>query len=30
MDRLDCGILTKTALWMWAEHGQLPEGSGWV
>jgi hypothetical protein len=30
MDRLDCGILTKTALWMWAEHGQLPEGGGWV
>ena len=29
MDRLDCGTLTKTALWMWAEHGHLPEGSGW-
>jgi len=30
MERLDCGILTKTALWMWAEHGELPEGSGWT
>lgn len=30
MDRLDCGILTKSALWMWAEHGQLPEGNGWM
>lgn len=30
MDRLDCGIQTKSALWMWAEHGQLPESGGWV
>lgn len=30
MDRLDCGILTKSALWMWVERGQLPEGDGWV
>jgi hypothetical protein len=30
MDRLTCGILTKNALWMWAEHGQMPEGGGWV
>lgn len=30
MERLDCGILTKTALWMWAEHGELPEGGGWT
>ena len=30
MERLDCGITTKTALWAWAEHGQLPEGDGWT
>lgn len=30
LDRLDCGTLTKSALWTWAEHGQLPEGDGWV
>jgi hypothetical protein len=30
MDRLDCGAMTQSALWMWTEHGQLPEGSGWV
>ncbi|MFM1965267.1 MAG: hypothetical protein RL134_992 [Actinomycetota bacterium] len=30
MDRLDCGGMTQSALWMWAEHGQLPEGGGWV
>lgn len=30
MDRLNCGTLTKSALWMWTEHGQLPEGAGWV
>lgn len=30
MDRLDCGIQTRSALWMWAEHGQLPEGNGWA
>lgn len=30
MDRLDCGAVTQSALWMWAEHGQLPEGSGWM
>ena len=30
MERLDCGITTKNALWLWAEHGQLPEGDGWT
>ena len=30
MERLDCGITTKNALWVWAEHGQLPEGDGWT
>ena len=30
MERLDCGITTKNALWAWAEHGQLPEGDGWT
>lgn len=30
MDRLDCGGMTQSALWMWKEHGQLPEGGGWV
>ena len=30
MERLDCGITTKNALWLWAEHGQLPEGDGWA
>lgn len=30
MERLDCGIVTKNALWLWAEHGQLPEGDGWA
>lgn len=29
MERLDCGTLTKTALWVWQEHGHLPEGGGW-
>jgi hypothetical protein len=29
MERLDCGITTKNALSLWAEHGQLPEGGGW-
>jgi hypothetical protein len=30
IDRLDCGALTQSALRMWAEYGQLPEGGGWV
>lgn len=30
LHHLDCGSLTRSALWMWAEHGQLPEGSGWA
>jgi hypothetical protein len=29
-DRLECSTLEKTALWMWQEHGQLPEGGGWA
>lgn len=30
MERLDCGITTKNALWVWAEHGHVPEGGGWT
>jgi hypothetical protein len=29
-DRLECSKLENTALWMWQEHGQLPEGGGWA
>lgn len=29
LERLDCSALTKTALSLWAEHGQLPDGGGW-
>jgi hypothetical protein len=29
MERLDCGALTQSALWMWSEHGHLPERGGW-
>jgi hypothetical protein len=29
-DRLECSTLENTALWMWQEHGQLPEGGGWT
>ena len=29
MERLDCGGMTQSALWMWSEHGFMPEGSGW-
>jgi hypothetical protein len=29
MERLDCGAQTRTALWMWTEHGQLPDGGDW-
>lgn len=29
VERLDCGVLTQTALWMWAEHGRLPDGRDW-
>lgn len=29
MERLNCGVLTQSTLWLWAEHGQLPEGDGW-
>ncbi len=28
--RLECSTLENTALWMWQEHGQLPEGGGWA
>lgn len=28
-DRLECSTLENTALWMWQEHGHLPEGGGW-
>lgn len=30
MERLDCGITTKNALWLWAEHGHMPSGGGWA
>lgn len=29
VERLDCGAATKTTLWLWAQHGSLPEGSDW-
>ena len=29
-ERLDCGITTRNALWLWVEDGQLPEGGGWA
>jgi hypothetical protein len=29
-DRLECSTLENTALWMWQEHGHLPEGGGWT
>ena len=28
-DRLECGFLENMALWMWQEHGHMPEGSPW-
>lgn len=28
-DRLECSALENTALWMWQEHGYMPEGSPW-
>ncbi len=28
VERLDCGFRTQSALWLWAEHGYLPE-EGW-
>lgn len=28
-DRLECGTLENTALWLWSEHGFMPEGGGW-
>ena len=29
IERLDCGFPTQSALWLWSEHGYLPEGGGW-
>lgn len=29
IERLECGFPTQSALWLWAEHGLLPEGVGW-
>lgn len=29
VERLDCGLPTRSALWLWTEHGHLPEGGGW-
>ncbi len=29
VERLDCGVLTESALWRWAGHGDLPDGNGW-
>lgn len=29
VERLDCGSLTESALWLWAEHGYLPESGRW-
>ncbi len=29
VERLDCGYPTQSALWLWTEHGYLPEGVGW-
>ena len=28
-DRLDCTTFENMALWMWQEHGHMPEGSEW-
>ncbi|MFM8240459.1 MAG: hypothetical protein ACKOAW_09120 [Actinomycetota bacterium] len=28
-DRLECSALENQALWMWQEHGHMPEGGGW-
>lgn len=30
VERLGCGFPTRSALWLWAEHGHLPEGGGWT
>lgn len=29
VERFDCGVLTESALWMWAEQGRLPAGDDW-
>lgn len=28
-DRLECGFVENMALWMWQQHGYMPEGSEW-
>ncbi|TEX50299.1 MAG: hypothetical protein B7C55_11375 [Actinomycetales bacterium mxb001] len=28
-ERLDCSTFENKALWMWQEHGHMPEGSEW-
>jgi len=29
VERLDCGFTTQSTLWLWSEHGYLPDGGGW-
>jgi hypothetical protein len=29
VERLGCGFATPAALWLWTEHGYLPEGRWW-
>jgi hypothetical protein len=29
VERLECGFSTQSALYLWAEHGLLPQGGGW-
>lgn len=29
VERIDCGFRTQSALWLWAEHGYLPEEGWW-
>lgn len=29
VERLDCGFTTQSTLWLWTEHGYLPDGGGW-
>lgn len=30
VERLDCGFPTQSALWLWTQHGYLPDGGGWT
>jgi len=30
VERLGCGFATRSALWLWAEHGYLPAGGRWT